>query len=64
MDMDELDTELKYTKGCFGIDVVTMSGDSAAPVVNSDFKLLGLVRSTIGGLGYVNKIEHYLEYLK
>lgn len=64
IDLDELNRELECTKGCFGVDIVTISGDSGMPLVNSDFKLLGLVQSTINGLGYINKIEHYLKYLK
>jgi hypothetical protein len=64
IDLDELNKELECTKGCFGVDIVTISGDSGMPLVNSDFKLLGLVQSTINGLGYINKIEHYLKYLK
>lgn len=63
IDLDELNKELECTKGCFGVDIITISGDSAAPLINSDFELLGLVQSTINGLGYINKIEHYLEYL-
>jgi hypothetical protein len=63
IDLDELNKELECTKGCFGVDIVTISGDSAAPIVNADFELLGLVQSTINGLGYINRIEHYLEYL-
>lgn len=64
IDLDELNKELTYTKGCFGVDIVTMGGDSGTPLINTDFELLGLVQATIGGLGYINKIEHYLEYLK
>jgi hypothetical protein len=63
IDLDELNKELECTKGCFGIDIVTISGDSGTSLVNSDFELLGLVQSTVNGLGYINRIQHYLEYL-
>ncbi|MHA1302335.1 MAG: S1 family peptidase [Candidatus Heimdallarchaeaceae archaeon] len=49
------------TSGCFGMSVPVTYGDSGSPVVNKDYKLIGLCRSRIGALAYITKIENFLE---
>ena len=50
-------------KNCFGIDKVLIPGDSGTPIVNSNYDLLGLCAFSIrGSLGYVKKIEEFINY--
>jgi len=49
------------TKNCFGIDARIFPGDSGTPIVNKDFKLLGLVSMEFHNFGYIKKIKEYLE---
>jgi hypothetical protein len=60
-------SDLGKSKNYFGIDIGVIFGDSGCPVVNSDFKLLGLTESVpfvkFPILGNIKKIEEYLKHI-
>jgi len=57
-DLDDYDEK----GNCFGINSDCYPGDSGSPVVNRNYKLLGLVTKIFGlGMSYVTKIEEYLK---
>ena len=57
--LEGMEDDETYTEGCFGIDSLTIGGDSGSPVVSLEKELLGLVRSNANGLGYINPIDRY-----
>lgn len=52
------------TKGCFTINMPTVSGDSGSPIISKDYKLVGI--SHAGGdrvRAYATFIKHYLDLM-
>ena len=47
----------------FGVDKACYSGDSGTPVVSDDLKLLGLVNYVSNNLGFITKIEKYMDII-
>lgn len=51
-----------FTKYCFGTNIPVISGDSASPIVNSRYELIGLTKVHVNELGYATKIENFVNY--
>lgn len=67
-DLDGLDKisveEINLKDSTFGFSSTAIPGDSGTPIVNEDYKLIGLTNIHFNGLGYGVKIEEFLNNIK
>lgn len=61
-DLDNL-KGIDLSKYTFGTNISVIPGDSGSPLVNEDYKLIGIGKMYFEELGYFTKIEEVMKYI-